>query len=128
MANLSFRFAPRRVEKGKYYEILEIRKMYELGNIQHAVNPWAVINPWDTEGIQSTSKSSRYHVYDDAAAAAVSPWAVSNPWDTEETQPTIEIYTFTLKQIVAEADKALRGQGNLAPRRALDMLRDILHN
>lgn len=100
--------------------------MHELGNIQNAVNPWAVFNPWDTEGTQSTSKSSKFHVYDDAAAAAVNPWAVFNPWDTEETQPTMEIYTFTLEQIEAEADKALRGQGNLGYRSALNLLRDTI--
>ena len=68
--------------------------MHELGNVQNVVNPYAVFNPWDTQETQSTSGSSRFHIYDDAAAAAVNPWAVFNPWDAEGTQPTSESSKF----------------------------------
>jgi hypothetical protein len=79
------------VEKGKCYEILEIGKMHELGYVQRALNPWAVFNPWTAQETRPkfdrSNESSRFHVYDDAAAATINPWVVFNPWDTQETQP-----------------------------------------
>ena len=66
--------------------------MQELGNIQCVVIPWAVFNPWDSQETQPTSensnKSSRFHIYDDAAAATINPWVVFNPWDTQDGQQT----------------------------------------
>ena len=137
--------------------------MLEFGKVQHAANPWAVFNPWGTQGIQPSSESSGLHDYDDAAAAAVNPWAVFNPWDTQETQSTsessgessrfhvnaaagatmnpwavfnpwdtqenqstMEINTLTQNQIKIDADTALQCQGNLGPRRALNLLRDTI--
>ena len=69
--------------------------MQELGNIQRALNPWAVFNPWDSQeetkaSLEGSSESSRFHIYDDAAAANINPWAVFNPWDTQGTQSTSE--------------------------------------
>jgi hypothetical protein len=97
--------------------------MHELGNIQRAVNPWAVFNPWDTQEAQPTSKSSnessRFHIYDDAAAATVNPWAVFNPWDTQDTQQNMGINTIIKNQIKAEAKKALQCQANLGSQRVL---------
>ena len=102
--------------------------MQELGNVQRAHNPWAVFNPWTAQenGPKSdhSSESSRFHIYDDAAAANINPWAVFNPWDTQETQSTLEINTLTQNQIQAEPYKAMRCQGNLGPSRVLNMLRD----
>lgn len=64
--------------------------MNELGNVQRAVNPWAVFNPWTTQEAKPKSnhsnENSRFNVKDEAAAAA-NPWAVFNPWTTEEGKP-----------------------------------------
>ena len=99
--------------------------MHELGNVQHTANPWSVFNPWNSQKNQSTSESSdesaRFHVSGDAAVTD-NPWAVFNPWDTQENQSAVEIYMSTLKQMKAEADKALRCQENLGAQRVLGLL------
>jgi hypothetical protein len=116
------------VKKGKYYEMLEKGKMQELGNVQRALSPWAVFNPWTTQDegpkFDHSNESSRFYVYDDAAAATINPWAVFNPWSSQETQSTLEIDTLKHNQIQAEPYKAMLCQGNLGPRRVLNMLRD----
>ena len=43
-----------------------------------------------------------------------------------ELYETLELYKFTLKQIRAEALKALHCQGNLGPRRALELLKETI--
>jgi len=100
--------------------------MHVLGNIQSALNPWAVFNPWDTQETkptyESSNESSRFYIYDDAAAAVVNPWAVFNPWDTQESQQNMGINTLIRNQIKAEANKALQCQGNLGPQRVLGLL------
>jgi len=78
------------VKKGKYCEVLEIGKMHKLGNALRALNPWSVFNPWTAQETRPkfdrSNESSRFNVYDDAAAATINPWAVFSPWDTQETQ------------------------------------------
>ena len=101
--------------------------MQELGNVQRAVNPWAVFNPWTTQDngpkFDRSNQSSRFYVYD-TAAATINPWAVFNPWNSQETQSTLEIDTLEHNQIQAEPYKAVLCQGNLGPRRVLNLLRD----
>jgi hypothetical protein len=64
--------------------------MSEIGNIQSVMNPWAVFNPWDTQGNEITDlaqKTATKIIEDHDAAVAVIPWAVFNPWDAQGTQP-----------------------------------------